>query len=290
MNALPTGENVFEIEGSVLENKREFAIPTNSSNSENYGWYLAFSGHMSGYQNKGIMLAIQQTYAGGSGILYMNLRCDNGATLRITKFQWLTPLDISSSNVVLKTDGNYFYLYLKTVQSYQQYYIKVLQEKVLNNKNYGTFNINKPTFLDTVDEPEGTNPSGFVDKIYPVGSIYMSVNSTNPSSLFGGTWEAWGTGRVPVGIDTSQTEFATVEKTGGEKVHTLTGNEMPSHNHGISYPNDGGPYAAELYQVANSSAKNTWGVVMTTTQSTGGGNAHNNLQPYITCYMWKRTA
>ena len=45
----------------------------------------------------------------------------------------------------------------------------------------------------------------------------MSVNSTNPTNLFGGTWVTWGAGRVPVGIDTSQTEFASVEKTGGEK-------------------------------------------------------------------------
>lgn len=56
-----------------------------------------------------------------------------------------------------------------------------------------------------------------LDIIYQVGSIYMSVNSTNPTNLFGGTWVAWGAGRVPVGIDTSQTEFASVEKTGGEK-------------------------------------------------------------------------
>lgn len=79
-----------------------------------------------------------------------------------------------------------------------------------------------------------------LDIIYPVGSIYMSVNSTNPQNLFGGTWVAWGTGRVPVGIDTSQTEFNAVEKTGGEKTHKLKVSEMPSHDHGLVNANNGG--------------------------------------------------
>lgn len=58
---------------------------------------------------------------------------------------------------------------------------------------------------------------GIFNAIYPVGSIYMSVNSANPSTLFGGTWVSWGSGRVPVGVDATQTEFDVVEETGGEK-------------------------------------------------------------------------
>lgn len=121
------------------------------------------------------------------------------------------------------------------------------------------------------------------DLIYPVGSIYMSVSSTNPGTLFGGTWEAWGTGRTPVGIDTSQTEFNTVEKTGGEKTHTLTVTEIPAHNHGVGL------------QVNTAAGNQRWGLsdnlgTTTPTANKGGGRAHNNLQPYITCYMWKRTA
>jgi len=53
------------------------------------------------------------------------------------------------------------------------------------------------------------------NKIYPIGSIYMSIDNTNPSDLFGGTWVAWGSGRVPVGVDTTQDSFNIVEKTGG---------------------------------------------------------------------------
>lgn len=123
------------------------------------------------------------------------------------------------------------------------------------------------------------------DKIYPVGSIYMSVNSTNPKNLFGGTWVAWGTGRVPVGVDTSQTEFASVEKTGGEKTHELTIEELAKHTH---------TYQRTIYNAGTNGFLSQDGKAgiggSYTTEETGESKPHNNLQPYITCYMWKRTA
>lgn len=87
-----------------------------------------------------------------------------------------------------------------------------------------------------------------VDLIYPVGSIYMSVNNVNPSTFLGGTWEVWGSGQVPVGVNPNDSDFSTAEKTGGSKSvtpsgtvggHTLTTNEMPSHGHSISIPASG---------------------------------------------------
>ena len=156
MNALPKGENVFEIGGSVLENNREFSIPTSSG--EKTGWYLALSGKMTGYDSRGIMIAIQQTYLGGAGIFFFNLRCNNGTTLNVSVFQWLTYSSISADNICLTTSGNNFYLYLKTTTSHQQYYLKIIQEKVLNNRNYNLCTINKPSLNDTVDEPSGTHP------------------------------------------------------------------------------------------------------------------------------------
>ena len=71
------------------------------------------------------------------------------------------------------------------------------------------------------------------ETLYPVGSIYINASvSTNPSTLFGfGTWVEFGKGRVLVGVDTGQTEFDTLGETGGAKTHTLSINEMPSHNH-----------------------------------------------------------
>ena len=66
---------------------------------------------------------------------------------------------------------------------------------------------------------------------YPVGSIYMSTSNTNPSNFLGGTWVAWGSGRVPVGVNTSDSNFNTVEKTGGTATETLSVSQMPSHTH-----------------------------------------------------------
>jgi len=128
--------------------------------------------------------------------------------------------------------------------------------------------------------------------VYPVGSIYLAVNPTNPAGLFGGTWQAWGTGRVPIGVDTSQAEFNTVQKTGGAKTHTLTVNEMPNHNHP---PGTGGNFVTNMYPNAGNWVFTTGASNMnanggTTTGNTGGGAAHNNLPPYITCFMWLRTA
>lgn len=125
--------------------------------------------------------------------------------------------------------------------------------------------------------------------MHPVGCIYMSVSSVSPQTTFGGTWVRWGNGRVPVGIDSSDSNFSTVEKTGGEKQHQLTVNEMPKHNH--TFYHRGGnnievsvPFAENKPIIQGS---NRFGG---DTSDSGEGNSHNNLQPYITCYMWKRTA
>ena len=193
--------------------------------------------------------------------------------------------------------------------------------------------------------------------MYPVGSIYMSTSSANPSSKFGGTWVAWGSGRVPVGVNASETEFNTVEKTGGAKSHsytpagsnsggavgshTLTINEIPAHNHGSKtltgemrfrrYGTDStgsnivlsgsGVFSTEgteewsgSHAIINTDGKSYnkpirdfIGIDATHTHTTQGGNAghthgltqptftgtastQSHLQPYITCYMWKRTA
>lgn len=123
--------------------------------------------------------------------------------------------------------------------------------------------------------------------LYPIGSIYTSIVNTNPATLFGfGTWSAWGTGQVPVGVDVGQTEFNTVEKTGGEKTHTLTTAELAAHTHDAERSSSNtASVSGSYFMVSTSDAGSA-----TVTGSTGGGGAHNNLQPYITCYMFKRTA
>ena len=161
----------------------------------------------------------------------------------------------------------------------------------------------------------------FSSAIYPVGSIYMSVNSTNPSTYFGGTWVAWGSGRVPVGINTSDTNFASAEQTGGAKTVTLTTSQIPSHTHtftgssATTSSNGAHTHTLNLNKTAWSGSSGSRVVVDSTdytaltnnktssngahthtltakgsNANTGGGGSHTNLQPYIVCYMWKRTA
>ena len=151
-----------------------------------------------------------------------------------------------------------------------------------------------------------TTSSNMFLKVYPVGSIYISTSSENPGNIYGGTWEEYGKGRTLVGVDSSDPDFSTVEKLGGEKSHTLTIDEMPSHNHvermfldqsGYSSVKPAG-YAYYIYSTQSSnvitwtntklSNVNYWKIGVT--EDKGGSQAHNNLQPYITTYMWKRTA
>ena len=127
--------------------------------------------------------------------------------------------------------------------------------------------------------------------VYPVGSIYINASvSTNPGTLLGfGTWVAFGAGRVMVGLDSGQTEFDTLEETGGSKTHTLTVSEIPAHTHNLgskdSTAGDGGAFNEEFIE----DPADTTNGPNVTSSSTGGGSAHNNLQPYIVVYMWKRT-
>jgi len=155
--------------------------------------------------------------------------------------------------------------------------------------------------------------------IFPVGSIRMTVSAADESVFLGGTWIRWGTGRVPVGVNSSDTNFSTVEKTGGANTHTLSAAEMPSHNHSFSGSVTVNANGAHTHQASSGSYKvgsgstSTYyyltnggstsgqttgsggshdhtGTVSGSVGSNGSGSAHNNLQPYITCYFWKRTA
>lgn len=161
--------------------------------------------------------------------------------------------------------------------------------------------------------------------IYPRGSIYMSAENVSPETFLGGTWVRWGQGRVPVGVLDEDSDFGEVEQQGGERKHQLITSEMPAHNHKGTYtktqhytiniPGSGdsfieipsGTDAVEVkYEktqfpslVQNGARPTGHQLDIDYTEkvtalygvpSQGGSDAHNNLQPYITCYMWKRTA
>ena len=126
------------------------------------------------------------------------------------------------------------------------------------------------------------------DIFYPIGSIFQSTDGADPSTFIGGTWERFGNGRVLVGVDEADSYFSTPNKTGGEKSHTLTIAEIPSHTHGqVVTANTTGSAIRRDYDSDGSADIYPQGVQ---TGATGGGQAHNNLQPYITVYMWRRTA
>lgn len=138
----------------------------------------------------------------------------------------------------------------------------------------------------------------YMEKIYPVGSIYLSTNDTDPTALFGGTWE-----RIKDTFLLTAGDTYAAGTTGGEAKHTLTLDEMPSHTHIQQYQSD------EFYFAAHVKNYNTGGSIHgvqppngqrhdsitnygqeVPTVATGGGQAHNNMPPYLTVYAWKRIA
>lgn len=143
-------------------------------------------------------------------------------------------------------------------------------------------------------------------EIYPIGSIYMSTSSNNPSSFLGGTWVAWGSGKVPVGVNTNDNDFESAELTGGEKQHKLSANELPKLSGSAVFRDINMSDHNLLFSVSGvfSSTYQEWTGNHSSAQSVtasnpkfnqlnlnfGNDEPFNIMQPYITCYMWKRTA
>ena len=169
--------------------------------------------------------------------------------------------------------------------------------------------------------------ANLLDFVYPVGSIYMSMNNTSPQTFLGGTWE-----RIQDRFLLSAGSTYSAGTTGGEATHTLIIDEMPSHTHTQnSHTHTQSAHSHQLYSTGSyasnanglkrsgdmqgvagvatrdsSSSSYTWNdskghaVVSSVTptinettatnQNTGGGSAHNNMPPYLAVYMWKRTA
>ena len=139
--------------------------------------------------------------------------------------------------------------------------------------------------------------AGMLDYFYPVGTIYETTSTdldttTKMANHFGGTWEVYGAGRVLV-AKSADTEFDTISETGGAKTHILTEAELAQHDHEVSDQNSG-------IKIYRNSGATGYGVVLNYTgaqgeyemyaRNAGGGQAHNNLQPYIVVYRYRRTA
>ena len=131
-----------------------------------------------------------------------------------------------------------------------------------------------------------------LDAIYPVGCLYWSSDSTNPGTLFGGTWTAI-TDKFVLAAGST---FG-VNDTGGETEHVLTVAELPTHNHNLihnadsggaisgSDPTGRGPFVRKLPTSGTSTNYSNF-----YTSDVGGGDAHNNMPPYVVKYCWERTA
>jgi hypothetical protein len=185
--------------------------------------------------------------------------------------------------------------------------------------------LSSPTFTGTPSLPTGTtavtqtagnsstllSTTAFVQAalatLHPVGSIYINATvSTNPGTLLGfGTWTAFGAGRVMVGFDSGNALFDTAEETGGaadsitvSHTHTATSTVTdPGHVHALTFNNQGDGFGGTpaMSIIAGSNSRNVnsavTGITVATTNASAGTSGTNaNYQPYITVYMWKRTA
>lgn len=175
------------------------------------------------------------------------------------------------------------------------------------DKKYG-INLETLGVTDRALTGVSINGRSLLNHIYPVGSIYMSTSATNPTNFFGGTWVAWGAGRVPVGFNGGDGNFNSSEKTGGSKTINI------EHNHGLSnaraavgradsslatmsYTSGGNPHNVYFDRefsyyggISGGSKHATDTSLIYGNTNNGGSTAASVLQPYITCYMWKRTA
>ena len=144
-----------------------------------------------------------------------------------------------------------------------------------------------------------------IERVYPIGSVFVSVVNTNPALLLGiGVWQAIAAGRVLVGVDTGDADFDAAEKTGGAKTVTLTEAQIPAHTHAVNDPGHthvqgvnstatGGlsGYTADTSTNTrvNSGYSTSSATTGITNTNTGGGGSHSNVQPFLAVFIWKRT-
>lgn len=227
---------------------------------------------------------------------------------------WITITDVTKNN-----DGTYSATTTKSGLSYTETYnfeakvqdaINTVSSKEYTAKSLPVFDwsaddfnfnvpvsvlppteSNNPTtkqYVDNLVNPLAEKFASIIDIVYPVGSIYMSVNAADPSKLFSGTtWEKL-EGRFLLGSSSTYTNGAT----GGEATHTLTTGEMPKHTHLMYSGNSGGdgtwePDGGSYLVDSVTDNKTTWWAPLGMNYA-GGSAAHNNMPPYLVVNMWKR--
>lgn len=163
------------------------------------------------------------------------------------------------------------------------------EDKLFTATNTAQIMAGVPSFYWTkeffqLNVPLRLNGENILSKVYPVGSIYMSLSSTDPKTLFGGTWE-----RLKDRFLLAAGDRYSAGATGGEATHTLTKDEMPSHNHYAAINGGTDSYGQNRTTIGSFANKAQGYSDSSTIFATGGGHAHNNMPPYLAVYMWKRT-
>lgn len=142
------------------------------------------------------------------------------------------------------------------------------------------------TIQRDLDELKMAQANKIADSLYPVGSVITFYDSDDHSTHLGLTWERFAAGKMVIGYDSTDSDFDTIGATGGEKTHTLTVDEMPSHYHGgiktVSSETSGNQQEGiNMGRYYGNDAN---------TASSGSGQAHNNMPPYVVASLWRRTA
>ena len=218
------------------------------------------------------------TLPNGTNVLIKDSECRTNLSNEInraTKKETLLQTNIDTVESEREDGENRLQEAINTEQSAREDGDHILHQLIINESNRAT---KKEESLQNLIE-------SINNAQHPIGSIYMSMNSTSPASLFGGTWE-----QIKDRFLLSAGSTYQVGSTGGESTHTLTVDEMPNHRHSIGrgWGTDTGEtrfvYAESAQKYAN------WSDAELQTYDTGGSKSHNNMPPYLAVYVWKRMA
>ena len=257
----------------------------------------------------------QGTYNGTANAPIIQYKMGSNGTLRTlttddytldTTNNKITITNLVLTDTLVYTKAETFYLYVSDIFSSDNENDVVTKGIPTTERGEFDFQVNGDLFiadrdrnnrvnvLEKIKEIVNDNKTALVNLVYPVGSIYMSTNSTSPASLFGGTWE-----QIKDRFLLCCGNTYSAGATGGEATHKLTINEMPSHGHDLVYgskDSNSGVVISYYDGGYNSLSIENWawresGVRQNIyARNEGGSQAHNNMPPYLAVYVWKRTA
>ena len=195
-----------------------------------------------------------------------------------------TPAELNKKTAIISDGAGQLTFNTNVTQALMQTLLGIIKPAL--SIDGSTLSIDSGTTASAIRTQLGITNSSALDA-YPVGSVYISVLATDPATHFGGgsQWTRIAEGRMLVGQQTSDSDFATAEQFSGTKTVTLTTDQMPAHTHTVT----------AMQQVPSDSTNTTGSGELgasasITSGSTGSGQAHDNMPPYFVVYMWKRTA